>query len=91
MFGFFDDPGPCPVCGAAHSACVGDRDSAGIGVTRGVVVIQQLPARDASIAETSTPAADTAADPAPETAPASMRRRKARPIRRAMTPERSGN
>ncbi|HXO85940.1 MAG TPA: hypothetical protein VN803_10510, partial [Gemmatimonadales bacterium] len=48
MFDLWDDPGPCPVCGAAHSTCPGDRDSAGIGTSRGVIVIRQLPARDAS-------------------------------------------
>jgi hypothetical protein len=33
------DPGPCPVCGAAHSACTTDS---------GPVTIVQLPARDAA-------------------------------------------
>lgn len=31
------DPGPCPICGAAHTACTADA---------GPVVISQLPARD---------------------------------------------
>lgn len=32
------DPGPCPICGAAHTACTADR---------GPIVVSQLPARDA--------------------------------------------
>lgn len=35
------DPGPCPICGAAHTACTG---------SRGPIVIPQLPARDAAAA-----------------------------------------
>jgi hypothetical protein len=33
-------PGPCPICGAAHSACkpAGDPGGDGVGVTRGVIV-----------------------------------------------------
>jgi hypothetical protein len=37
---FRQDPGPCPVCGAAHSACTGDTGQA--------ILIPQLPARDAA-------------------------------------------
>jgi len=33
------DPGPCPICGAPHSACTTDS---------GPVTIVQLPARDAA-------------------------------------------
>lgn len=36
------DPGPCPICGAAHTACTG---------IRGPVVVRQLPARDAAAGE----------------------------------------
>lgn len=32
------DPGDCPICGAAHGAC---------GPTRGAIVVPQLPQRDA--------------------------------------------
>ena len=35
-------PGPCPICGAAHSACTADS---------GPVLVVQLPARDAQVAE----------------------------------------
>ncbi len=51
------DPGPCPICGTAHTACKGATDdSTGVGVTRGVVV-RQLPARDAVTAAESAAAA----------------------------------
>ncbi len=33
------DPGPCPICGAAHTACTGDS---------GAITVAQLPARDAA-------------------------------------------
>lgn len=66
FFDDFDDPGPCPVCGAAQGACTGEDDSAGIGVTRGIV-IRQLPGRDAVM----TDAAAVEALPAPS--PASPR------------------
>lgn len=32
------DPGPCPICGAAHTGCT---------AVTGPVMIEQLPARDA--------------------------------------------
>jgi hypothetical protein len=32
------DPGPCPICGAAHTAC---------GADSGPITVVQLPARDA--------------------------------------------
>jgi hypothetical protein len=32
------DPGPCPICGAEHSACTSDT---------GPIAVAQLPARDA--------------------------------------------
>jgi hypothetical protein len=35
------DPGPCPICGAAHTACTADS---------GPVTITQLPQRDALLA-----------------------------------------
>lgn len=35
---FRTDPGPCPICGTAHSACTADA---------GPIAIEQLPARDA--------------------------------------------
>lgn len=45
------DPGPCPICGAAHTTCGGDE--------RGRTSIVQLPQRDAAaVAE-----ADVAAPP----------------------------
>lgn len=37
---FRQDPGPCPVCGAAHSACT---------ATPGSTAVVQLPARDAAV------------------------------------------
>lgn len=75
----FDEPGPCPVCGAAHSACVGDRDSDGIGVTRGLIVITQLPARDAGTSVAPAAAEENAEPPA-------VRKQGARPIRRPGRP-----
>lgn len=37
----FQSPGPCIVCGTAHTACKGsDDDSDAVGVTRGVIVRQ---------------------------------------------------
>lgn len=33
------DPGPCPICGAAHTACRG---------SVGPILVPQLPARDAA-------------------------------------------
>jgi hypothetical protein len=41
-FGRFD-PGPCAVCGAAHSACTDDG---------GPITVAQLPSRDAAAAAT---------------------------------------
>jgi hypothetical protein len=55
------DPGPCPICGAEHTACTGHP---------GPIVVVQLPARDAAavvlapLAPTAPPAATVAA-PAP--------------------------
>jgi hypothetical protein len=37
---FREDPGPCAICGAAHSACTSDS---------GPITMTQLPARDASL------------------------------------------
>lgn len=50
----FGDPGPCPICGTAHTACRGlhDGNSDDVGKTRGVIVIQQMPARDAATSVT---------------------------------------
>jgi hypothetical protein len=39
---FREDPGPCPICGAAHTACSADS---------GPIAIPQLPARDAHAEE----------------------------------------
>lgn len=39
-----DDPGPCPICGAAHSACT---------AVSGPIAVAQLPARDALAAVTA--------------------------------------
>lgn len=36
------DPGPCPICGAPHTACTTDS---------GPVTVPQLPARDALMAQ----------------------------------------
>lgn len=64
------DPGPCPVCGAAHTACTG---------TPGPLVVVQLPARDAATtrgAELPSPAPPPVSDvsPAPAApAPAPLR------------------
>lgn len=49
------DPGPCPVCGAAHTACAPS--------PRGGILVPQLPARDAG-AVTTAPLVDEVA-PAP--------------------------
>lgn len=38
----FGDPGPCPVCGAAHTACTANR---------GPIAAVQFPARDAAAGE----------------------------------------
>lgn len=40
------DPGPCPICGAAHTACTTDS---------GPIVIAQLPERDAAAAAAAPP------------------------------------
>jgi hypothetical protein len=42
------DPGPCPICGAAHTACT---DNAG-----GEIAIVQLPLRDAAARAALAPA-----------------------------------
>jgi hypothetical protein len=57
------DPGPCPICGAPHTACTADS---------GAVVVAQMPARDAQVARTRALAAPSAVPcdpvaPAPET------------------------
>lgn len=49
-----DDPGPCPICGAAHSACTADS---------GPILVAQLPARDAVLqayAQSREPSAELA-------------------------------
>jgi hypothetical protein len=54
-----EPPGPCPICGAPHSACT--RYS-------GPVVVVQLPARDAAAAAgqlRTVPAAEPAPPPLP--------------------------
>jgi hypothetical protein len=52
---FREDPGPCPICGAAHAACTTDS---------GPITVVQLPARDASLtAESQEPPADLAPPP----------------------------
>jgi len=43
---FRRDPGPCPICGAAHAACTTDS---------GPVLVEQLPARDAAAAHPAAP------------------------------------
>ena len=58
-----DDPGPCPICGTAHTACTGGPDdpaSVGVGVTRGVIV---------RVAAPPTPSPTTTATRAPPFAP----------------------
>jgi hypothetical protein len=54
------DPGPCPICGAEHTACTADP---------GPIAIVQLPARDAAVqggaAGMPSPAAPPGASPAP--------------------------
>jgi len=45
---FRQDPGPCPICGAAHSAC-----TAGGGRP---ITVRQLPERDARAAREAPPA-----------------------------------
>jgi len=42
------DPGPCPICGAAHTACMSGT---------GPIAIAQLPARDAQVQALASPAA----------------------------------
>lgn len=57
---FFADPGPCPVCGTAHTACKGAKDdSTGVGVTRGVIV-RPFVARNAGHAAESAAAVPAA-------------------------------
>jgi hypothetical protein len=45
------DPGPCPICGAAHTACRSDS---------GPIAIVQLPARDDAAATSDSDAQPTA-------------------------------
>lgn len=42
------DPGPCPICGAPHTACTADSGG-------GVIAIPQLPARDAAAPPVAPP------------------------------------
>jgi len=56
---FRTDPGPCPVCGAAHSACTAPNTDS--------LAVPQLPARDAAMAASRAAALSTH----PPTAPAS--------------------
>ena len=56
-----DDPGLCPICGAAHTACTADS---------GPITLTQLPARDALAAtaqsqEPPTELAPLVVDPVP--------------------------
>jgi hypothetical protein len=46
---FYGDPGPCPVDDAPHTTCT-SADYGAAGARR--IVIQQLPCRDALLAET---------------------------------------
>lgn len=56
------DPGPCPICGAAHTACTADS---------GPIVVAQLPARDALAATAPSVEPPAAlAPPVAETPPA---------------------
>lgn len=57
---FRQNPGPCPICGQAHTACTGSSST-------GPIEITQLPARDAALATSraSAPAASPPAAPAP--------------------------
>jgi hypothetical protein len=55
-----EPPGPCPICGAAHSACT--RYS-------GPVVVVQLPARDAAAGQLPAGAPVPAPEPAPPLLP----------------------
>lgn len=63
-------PGPCPVCGTAHTACLGDDSGAslGVGTTRGVIV-RQAPQRDAAgpraVGEASVGPSEASPTPAP--------------------------
>jgi hypothetical protein len=50
------DPGPCPICGAAHCACGG-----------GPILVEQLPQRDAAARPSPDPSLETSAAPAGET------------------------
>jgi hypothetical protein len=54
MFG--QDPGPCPICGAAHCSCGG-----------GPILVEQLPQRDAAARASSDPSLGTVAAPVAET------------------------
>lgn len=47
MFRARRDPGPCPICGEPHSSCGGG----------GPITVVQLPARDAAVDTTASPAA----------------------------------
>ncbi len=70
---FWGDPGPCGVCGAAHSTCKGERDdSTGVGVTRGVI-IRQLPQRDAMATPPAAPVQTSAGGSRPAELPAASR------------------
>jgi hypothetical protein len=52
-----NDPGPCPICGTAHSACTADT---------GPITVVQLPSRDAAAAAERSP---LVADAVQETLP----------------------
>jgi hypothetical protein len=52
---FRQDPGPCPICGAAHSACTADS---------GPITLVQLPQRDALQAQAIEPSVQTHEPPA---------------------------
>jgi hypothetical protein len=51
------DPGPCPICGAAHTACTGTGPA---GIT-----IDQLPAKTALLATLAEPPAEVVPPAAP--------------------------
>jgi len=77
---FRQDPGPCPVCGAAHSACTTDP---------GPIAVVQLPARDAAVlraAGVPSPVPPGVLSPAPTDAPAPAPALKADAVQAALGP-----